>query len=326
MTHSLPDGETLRRVLTVVLNRSGSARGRLIELRRQRLEYGATFHCEILRTRFEDGSRLALLSKYARRDGSHSHGHRGGVAYEAEVYRRVLHPCGGSTPAFYGSYTESATGSTWLFLEYVNRSMLVDMYVDKGDGLAAMKKAVGWIARFHAAQQARLKSDRKLNLTRYDANYYVGWAQRTAEFSGHWHRRFPWLARRCRQLEQELPALAARPQTVIHGEYYPHNILLQRGVVRPVDWETAAVGTGEIDLATITEDWPREISREFEQEYQRARWPQGAPGDFERTLDLARAYMQLRWLGDDPKSTKRKSSKRWHFQQISVISKRLGLR
>ena len=48
---------------------------------------------------------------------------------------------------------------------------------------------------------------------------------------------------------------------MIHGEYYPHNILFQSGVVRPVDWETAALAPGEIDLATLCEGWPPEEIR-----------------------------------------------------------------
>lgn len=317
MTHSLPDRELLQRVLSALFSRNGSQHRPLVGLRRQSCDYVTSFPCEIVRARFEDGSKLTLFCKYAPRDSHSSYGQRGGVAYEAEVYRGVLHPSGLSTPAFYGSYVETETRTTWLFLEYVNRSMAVN----KVDGLTAMKKAVRWIARFHAAQQARLQGNLQLNLSRYDAGYYLGWAQRTAEFARHWRRRLPWLVTACQRLGTELATLAGRPQTVIHGEYYPHNVLVQRGVIRPVDWETAAIATGEIDLATLTEEWPQGITRHLELEYRRARWPEGSPADFERALDLARAYVQLRWLGDEPELTRRERD----FRQLFVISERLGL-
>jgi len=89
-----------------------------------------------------------------------------------------------------------------------------------------------------------------------------------------------------------------------------------------VDWETAAIAPGEIDLATLTEGWPPEVSRQFEAEYQRARWPGGSPAGFQRNLDVARVYMQLRWLGDDdPKWTGNMT--RW--KRLHAVSKRLQM-
>jgi thiamine kinase-like enzyme len=87
---------------------------------------------------------------------------------------------------------------------------------------------------------------------------------------------------------------------VIHGEYYPSNILFCGSRVLPVDWESAAAVAGEIDLAALTEAWPRKASQECELEYCRARWLDGAPGDFGRRLAAARFYMAFRWLSDDP--------------------------
>ena len=73
---------------------------------------------------------------------------------------------------------------------------------------------------------------------------------------------------------------------------------MQDGVIYPVDWESAAIAAGEIDLASLTDRWPSSIIEQCELEYQHARWPQGAPVEFERRLTTARLYLHFRWLGE----------------------------
>ena len=86
-------------------------------------------------------------------------------------------------------------------------------------------------------------------------------------------------------------------EAIIHGEYYPSNIQLRDTVVRPVDWESAAVAMGEIDLATLTDGWPKAIKRECENAYAQARWSGKEPEAFRRRLKLANVYVNFRWLG-----------------------------
>src|SRR5260370_16011553 len=65
--------------------------------------YVSTFFNEIVTCRLPDGSVRRLLAK---RGGAHTaptYGHRGGVPYEARVYRSVLEPLATSAPRFYGS-------------------------------------------------------------------------------------------------------------------------------------------------------------------------------------------------------------------------------
>jgi Phosphotransferase enzyme family len=114
--------------------------------------------------------------------------------------------------------------------------------------------------------------------------------------TGQLRRRFPWLTTLCGRFEDVVTLLLASPPTVIHGEYYPMNILVDGGTVYPIDWESAAVAAGEIDLAALTENWGAEIGRQCELEYQRARWPKGPPGNFEERLYAAQIYLQFRWL------------------------------
>ena len=114
------------------------------------------------------------------------------------------------------------------------------------------------------------------------------------------------------------------PAIVIHGEYYPNNILFCQGTIYPVDWEAAAVAICEIDLASLAEGWPPEFVSEAKAEYRSARWPEGPPADFERKLDAAQFYWHFRWLGERSDWITEDKS-RWRFDQLRSIGERLGL-
>jgi len=50
----------------------------------------------------------------------------------------------------------------------------------------------------------------------------------------------------------------------------------------------------------LTDRWPADVARACELEYQRARWPEGSPAEFEERLAAAQLYLPFRWLGDPP--------------------------
>jgi phosphotransferase family enzyme len=313
-----PSLSALATGLASVLNHHGSRRGPLEILRRNRSRYSSTFPSEIVTCKFPEGGRLRLLCKYAGREFYTGHGHRGGVVYEAEVYRRILQPAEVSTPEFHGVYADTATGGAWLVLEYLSHSERVN--VSRG----GMIRAARWIGRFHALQEARVGSGAARQLKRYDAAYYRGWVQRTLALAGDLHARFPWLERLCARFEEKIPVLTGAPQTVIHGEYYPANILVQAGTIRPVDWESAAVGPGEIDLGSLTEGWDARTTRRCVAEYCRSRWPEGADAGFRQRLEAARLYFCFRWLGDSSAAILVRRS-REYFALLRSLGVRLGL-
>ena len=310
----MPD---LNVALASVFRSNGSLRDQPSAIRRTSTPYATTFPCEVVTCRLHDG-RIRLFCKYGTKNGACSYGQRRGVNYEAAVYRHVLGPSRVSTPTFYGSYTDPNTGGTWLILEYMKRSLRAGKVPER----RAMKLAARWIGHFHAANETRVAESSLSFLIHGDAAWYRGWCRRALRSARRYGLRLPWLAAVSGRLEEEIASLAALPRTIIHGEYYPHNIMFQAGVVRPVDWETAAIAPGEIDVATLTEGWSRSEMRDFEAEYQQARWPHGSPDHFGRNLDLARAYVQVRWLGDDdPK--KSMNMTRWNL--LRDVSKRLQL-
>ncbi len=315
-----PDLDTLTGGLTSVLKSRGITGGRVTILARERSGRGS-FSSEIVTCRTSTGNVLRLFCKYGSEQNDNRHDARRGVPYEASVYRQVLHPLDLGTPRFYGEYTGATAGQTWIILECVHESARVHL---AEDAEAAMGAAARWIGRFHAASEIRLSNTPMPFLITYDTEYYRGWVERTSLFAGHLHQRFSWLAPLCRRAEEFVTALLAPPVTVIHGEYYPRNILFRDGVIYPVDWESAALAPGEIDLASLLDGWPAEVVRECEREYQHARWPHGAPSDFELKLCAARLYVQFRWLGERPDWTTDENQLPL-FERLRSAGARLGL-
>jgi len=290
-------------------------------MRRQLNPYAATSPSEIVTCRFEDRTDLTVLCKYGATSPVHSYGHRGGAPYEVWVQENILPRLAVGTPIFYGAYTEGSRDRTWLIFEYLVRSARLHLTREPNKALVA---AAGWIGRFHAAAANRLSSAELRRLKVYDAEYYRGWALRTSEFARHLHSRFPWLEPLCHAFYDFAQGLAERSTTIIHGEFYPKNVLVQGDRVAPVDWESTARGMGQIDLASLTERWPPDVAAKCEHHYRLARWPDGAPPDLSSALDAARLYLQLRWLGSDRQSTMRQSEM-WRFEVLKRIADRLGL-
>jgi phosphotransferase family enzyme len=314
-----PDLELLSRGLNTVIGGNGSKRGRVTIVHRSPVVYASTYPSEIVTCRIGARVELKLYCKYMGGVPCDSYGHRGGVPYETEVYRRILQPLGFSVPKFYGSYDDMGTGDTWLILGCVDPSLRLA----KGPQPETMLRAAEWIGRFHAANEPRASMAALSFLNRYDFNYYLGWVRRTSLFARGLHQNFPWLTNLSERFEECIDVLLSAPLTVIHGEYYPHNVLVSDGVIYPLDWESAAIAAGEIDLATLTEAWGPEIIRQCELKYQRTRWPEGSPGKFARRLAAARLYLCFRWLGDQPDWTLSEDN-RSYFDQMRSAGEELG--
>jgi hypothetical protein len=321
---TLPDADTLRAGLSSMVAGSDASGQSLTVVHREPYINASTFASEVVTCRLEDGLLLPLFCKYTAKHwgppGDQSWGYKRGVLHEAAVYQRVLQPLGVAVPRFYGLHTEPLSGESWMVLQYLEKSVRVNLTVRAE---FAMKLAAGWVGRFHALAEAHPRPRSWRFLRGHDRAYYAAWVQRTLEYAGHWHQEFPWLTRLADLQEGWVPLLLARP-TVIHGEYSPKNILFLNAQVFPVDWESAAIAAGEIDLAALTEGWPAATVAHCIRAYRQARWPSGAPPDFDRTMDAARLFNAFRWLGDEPEQTRAKGM-RLYFHELRRVAKRLGL-
>lgn len=319
----LPRLPALRRGLAHALAEAGDGCRLGAIVGREPALHASTSPAEVVTCRLHDGTELRVFCKYSAGDAAGRGGHRGGVAYEAVVYRHVLRRWRVSTPAFYGTFPDHGTRPTGLVLEHLDEATAMHRAVDAD----AVIRAARWCGQFHALGETTFAARPPAVLRRYDADYYLGWARRTHALTRPFGDAFPWLGHVCEGFEQVLPSLLRAPHVVVHGEFYPGNVLVQGERIRPVDWESAAWAPGEIDLASLTDsrpplEWPAEIVQRCEAEYARARWPRGAPPAFGPALAAARLYWPLRWLGDRPEWTRPENP---YFRALRSAAERLGL-
>jgi len=284
---------------------------------RERNPFSGASASEIVRIRTA-GDELSVLVKYGSESRRHTgHGYWGDVSYEAVVYRDVLDRLEVTVPRFCG--LEAGAASSWLVTEYVDGERL------SKSPREALIAAGRWLGEFHRAGESLIEGGRPKSVNVLNARYFRGWSRRTRVFTRSPHASSRWIERVCAAFEQRAASLACGTLTIVHGEFYPANILIAQGRVLPVDWQSAAVGPGEIDAASLIEGWGDGATvSACLQAYERARWPDGPPADFRRRLGLARVYWPLRWLGDDPAWSL--DPKRAHyFDELRVAAHSAGL-
>jgi hypothetical protein len=313
-----PRTRLLIKGLAAVLEQCGELHDRIEIIDRRANIEASTFPSEIVTCRLDGQRVLRLFCKYSIDLDREVYGHRGGVEYEARVYRSVLQQMEISVPRFYGVYEEPKSDRSWLILGYLADTVRVSRTSDLND----MLKAAHWLGCFHVYNETRLKQEGLTFLRRYDAGYYLGWMRRALLFAKQQSRSLSWLHSLCARFETQVGELLSESLTVIHGEFYPQNVMVHQGVLYPVDWETAAIAAGELDLASLTDRWPAKIVRRCENRYWQARWQDSSPEGFDQRLQIARIYTQLRWLGDGFEvSTK---DCHWRLEQLRDLGLRLG--
>jgi hypothetical protein len=172
---------------------------------------------------------------------------------EVLVYRRLLEGQRFGAPALYASVYDEAGGRYWLFLEDVGRRTVAE-----GD-LPDWAGAVRRLAELHGPYLGRADDLRALGcLGERGAGYYhflAGRARRNLQQAeaGQALARFDALLA---GFEYVVAHLVSQPQTLVHGDIHPDNFLLQPGHrVRLLDWETASVGLGALDLVRLLDGW-----------------------------------------------------------------------
>ena len=309
---SLPSDAALARGLSIALSDP-----RPTVVSRQPSTCMSTYPAEVVTCHSASGDRLEILCKYSG-DRPESQDHRAGIVYEADVYQRVLSPLDMGTPRYLGRYADDETGWTWLLLEHIEDFRPLRRRHD------LMSRTAAWLGEFHARSQL-LVEDTAPFLRQWDAGHYLRFVRRTAQFARPLAQQYPWVFELCERMIAPFELLLSRPITVAHGEFTVHNVLVQQEQIRPVDWESAATGAGEIDLAALIEGWPDEFRHECIAAYCRSRWPgSDPPTDFERILDAAGIHLLFRGLGGDPNYTTARET-RWRFEELHSAGVRWGL-
>jgi Ser/Thr protein kinase RdoA (MazF antagonist) len=314
---------------------------RIVELDRRSAASRSSFALEELDAKLDDGTTLQLMFKNVSWHGLLERARSVKPAFlydplrEIEAYRSILAPRR-LGPTCYGAVIDDRIGRYWLFLE---RAPGLELYqVD----LAVWRQVARWLAAMHTSLGAQAESPTRAqsaHLLSYDADFFRVWLRRAQTFlqqieasqSGADQRGIEWLAER---YDQVVERLAALPVTMIHGEFYASNVLVQQTAgdlrVCPVDWEMAGVGPGLIDLAAlIAGGWTEEEKSSLALTYYEARpfdsgWSP-ASDEFLAALDCCRLHLAVQWLGWAPEwSPPPEHAQNWLGEAL-CLAEQLGL-
>jgi Phosphotransferase enzyme family len=183
-------------------------------------------------------------------------------------------------------------GRTWLFLEAVRGARLEHV----GDP-AAWEAAARWLAGAHAALTARAADPAWpppwSPPDPADPAWPPPWSPPDV---GTLAQRGPRVAALAPALEAARSRLAAAPPTVLHGELYAANVLIDGDRVCALDWETIARGPALLDLAALTAGAWEDPDERVAEAYRRALPDPPERVAFLAELDAARLLAAARWL------------------------------
>lgn len=300
-----PPGQAIRSVVDGIVQDLAPGKT-VVELQQKASPFATTARLWELHVTISDGTVLVLVHKECGRR-ARLPGAPGGVPAfvydplrEIGVYERLLAQHRLGTPRLYASVVQPNRGRYWMFLERVT-GMQLRWAVQP----AAWHRATAWLARAHSALESNAEQDRPPLLI-HDASFYWRWLRRarllTEGTDRNRRRRLAWVARHYDRLVDVLVAL---PRIVIHGEFYPSNIIVDEatpdGRISVVDWEMAALGPAVTDLAALTAG--RLTSEEREailSTYRRATHSDGSRQSewfSDEALTCARLQFAVQWMG-----------------------------
>ncbi len=282
----MTDSNELRRALERALDHRTDRPRRVVRLERRRSLYRTSHALEEIDVALEDGETFALVLKDLSRAALHEDALRAMPAFmydplrEVEVYRDLLAAASLGTAKCYAAAADG--DRAWLLLERVDGAELYQLEIE------AWEQAAGWLAHMHKRLAGRIRAQRLLRL---DEQHYRLWFRRAEDMSED-------LESIADVYEQGVERLLALPQTVVHGEFYASNVLVDGDRVCPIDWELAGVGPSLVDLAALTSGrWSEDDRTRIALAYRGALSDPPPLDDFFETLECCRLYLAVRWLG-----------------------------
>ena len=312
--YTFPDNDNLTEHLSLMIEKDKSV---VKIISRSNYIESSTFPVEIVVCRTSQGKILNLFCKYLAGMGPNNFGHRGGLEYEAKIYEYILDKTPITKIKYFGQCRLTFNNDLLLVMEYLGKNLRM-AYSEDPDVLI---KAATWIGKFQNIYENNASGFIKI----YDRGYYTFWSERFRNSTKTHHNNFPWLKSLANYYDENIERLIACDQTIIHGEYYPKNILLKEGMIYPVDWESTAFAAGEIDLASLIEGWDIENAKAAKEAYKKSRWPNGIINnvDFENRLLLARIYFHFWWWEENSDTFDLKENK--SLQQLQQLSIEAGI-
>ena len=267
----------------------------VVRFDRRPSEYRTSFALDEIDVELGDGRALELMFKDAGDTGLAPEVRAAKPAFlydprrELEAYRDVLAAAGLGTARLYASDTDRG----WLFLERVRG---IELY--QVGPRATWEHVARWLGRMHALLEPA--HERVTTAIRHDRAFYLQWPERAVGFSDDETR--PLLERVAAGYDAVADRLLAIPPTVLHGEFYASNVLVddpdRPDRVAPVDWEQMGVGPGFVDLAALTSgSWSADDRLAIAGAYRRSSTLELDDEEFAEALDAARVHLAVQWLG-----------------------------
>lgn len=303
----------LRAALEGAFDRHFGRTCRIVRLMSRPFVFRTSFAMLEVDAMLDDGMHLSLLLKDLGRQGLLESARRAKPDFlydplrEIEMYRTLLSAHGRGTALCYGAVVDPAADRYWLLLEKVPGRELYQV----GE-FEVWRKVAGWLGDFHACLGGESsEGTASAHLLTYDRDYYRLWPSRALAFAqdgllGGEPAAWRLLERLAGGYNRVVERLLTLPTTVIHGEFYASNVLVQGTAsalrVCPVDWEMAAIGPGLVDLAALAAgNWTEEQRRNLLQAYRlgliAAKGKAPEMGELLVALDCCRLHLDLQWLG-----------------------------
>src|SRR5687768_17096903 len=282
----------------------------LVTLRRRPWEYTTSCAIELVTAVLDDGSSQDFVLKHLGWRGASDRARRAKPAFvldpqrEVEVYRNLLSPLHVG-PRLIGWTVSPETDTYWLLLERVTGRPLYE-----AGGLERWAAVAAWLRALHN-RLAEFDVDRlrsQVPLITYDYEWYTQWMNRALRFfadadpvdSRRSRSALQWLAGRYDRIVERLLSL---PRGIIHGEFYPSNVLVTETAddlsVWPIDWEMTSIGPGIIDLAALTAGGWRDDERyALVAAYVDGSGPGAADvNQVAESVMYAQVHLAVQWLG-----------------------------
>jgi hypothetical protein len=291
-------------ITTALEGQFGSAA--IVSLRRRPYRYATSFPLEELRVGLDHGTEVTLILKDLTWGRLAERSRRSKPAFlfeprrEVETYRRILgpHAIGARCYAAVG-----AGSSWWLILEKAAGRELWQL----GDE-ASWEAAARWLATMHTSFAGRGREVHAANpyLLTHGRGSFLGWAHRAqVALADSEDARAPELIAALSRYDPVADELAALPETLVHGEFYPSNVLVSRETddsrVCPVDWEMAGTGPALLDIAALVSGWGEadrvRLIEVYVAEMARHGTPVAPLGETLTAVDRCRLHLAVQWLG-----------------------------
>lgn len=206
---------------------------------------------------------------------------------EPAMWSQILPRAGMSSLVCFAAVSNPEAGRHWVFLERIAARPLREF----GEP-AAWTRTAEWLGDFHRRVQPQAADAAKLGiLPCMTSEQHVAWLERARELR-------PGTAQAVAgRFDEVLEALSRAEMTVIHGEFYPSNVLVEDAPggfrIYPLDWERASTAPAVLDVAAMITGAAEDLRQRMLEAYESARGTR--PGDAE--LAAARVRLALQWLG-----------------------------